>query len=439
MQIWVPELSYSEQIAYDAVREALYNANIPVVMATDEMVEKAYPSISNNERQSIENIGTFSTESNDIRFSIDSDDIGVSDETIQQYQKELSKIDEFIYKWKTQGKSIPDAFWQERGKVIKQFLDEIGTVPAVMVTGTTFEDIMSENGVKTEYITDIKATLTQEQIPGIYLNEKIYVFSDAIIDISDAHKVYIHERQHLITHQNFRENVNEILSRVESEQELEDIVVTLAENDNYRGEHRATLADEFISFAMALSYTNANFADELRKAGVNEQLLEYIDEYSRSQWNQAGWANSRKKRSETTYDGQSKSGSTGENGRNSRTGSQQMGQQGLRTMSGGPQPTGERKLFKSRIGTVRGWTKEGVIYLTKDGLNPETPIHEYTHIWADAVQKFNPALWNNVKSLMKRLPQWQQVLNDPNYQDIAGNEDSVASEVLARYSGKRCA
>lgn len=114
-----------------------------------------------------------------------------------------------------------------------------------------------------------------------------------------------------------------------------------------------------------------------------------------------------------------------------------MGQQGLRTVSGGPQTTGERKFFKSRVGTVRGWTKGGVIYLTKDGLNPDTPIHEYTHIWADAVQKFNPALWNNVKSLMKRLPQWQQVVSDPNYQDIAGNDDAVASEVLARYSGKR--
>ncbi len=92
---------------------------------------------------------------------------------------------------------------------------------------------------------------------------------------------------------------------------------------------------------------------------------------------------------------------------------------------------------KSRVGTVRGWTKDGVVYLTKDGLNPETPIHEYTHIWADAVRKYNPQLWDNIKSLMKRLPQWQQVMSDVNYQDIAGNEDSVASEVLARYSGKR--
>jgi len=92
---------------------------------------------------------------------------------------------------------------------------------------------------------------------------------------------------------------------------------------------------------------------------------------------------------------------------------------------------------KSRVGTVRGWTKDGVVYLTKDGLNPETPIHEYTHIWADAVRKYNPQLWDNVKFLMKRLPQWQQVMSDVNYQDIAGNEDSVASEVLARYSGKR--
>lgn len=74
--------------------------------------------------------------------------------------------------------------------------------------------------------------------------------------------------------------------------------------------------------------------------------------------------------------------------------------------------------------------------MTKDGLNPETPIHEYTHIWAEAMRRKNADGWNSVKQLLKDTSVWSEVLNDPNYQDIRDNEDSVASEVLSRISGK---
>lgn len=243
-----------------------------------------------------------------------------------------------------------------------------------------------------------------------------------VIDIDDALVTYIHERQHLVTHQDFRNNVNKVLSRAESLEELQNAVVAMSGNPDYRNLHRANLADEFISFAMALSYTNANFADELRKAGVNEQLIEYVDEYSRSQWQKPDFSKSRRRGRTYSSVRMDERRDSSQNVRNSGERSAEVVQQGLGSIQSSQRGTGGRKLFKSRIGTVRGWAMEGVIYLTKDGLNPETPI-----------------LWNNVKSLMKRLPQWQQVLNDPNYQDIAGNEDSVASEVLARYSGKRCA
>jgi len=92
--------------------------------------------------------------------------------------------------------------------------------------------------------------------------------------------------------------------------------------------------------------------------------------------------------------------------------------------------------MKTLQGTIYGWTVGGKIYLTKDGLNPETPIHEYTHIWAEAMRRKNADGWNSVKQLLKDTSVWSEVLNDPNYQDIRDNEDSVASEVLSRISGK---
>ena len=309
------------------------------------------------------------------------------------YQNELSKIDNHISTWQAQGKSIPQAFYKERGNVIKEFLDKIGTIPAVMVSTNNFDNIMSNDGVDTENIEEIRHVLEEEQIPVVFLNGKVYMFSDVLSDIPDAHTVYIHERQHGITHKNFRDNVNNVLSRIDSEKELENIVVALSGNENYKGLHRANLADEFISFAMALSYTNANFADELNKAGVNEQLIEYINEYSRSQWQKADLSKSRRRGKTYSHVRVDKGGNSPQDVRNTISRLSQMGQQGLGSVQDSQGRAGERKYHKSRVGTVRGWTKDGVIYLSKDGLNPDTPIHEYTHIWADAVQKFNPTLW----------------------------------------------
>ena len=94
------------------------------------------------------------------------------------------------------------------------------------------------------------------------------------------------------------------------------------------------------------------------------------------------------------------------------------------------------QFMKTPQGTVYGWTVGGKIYLTKAGLNPETPIHEYTHIWANAMRVHNAEGWNSIKDLLKDTPVWVQVLNDPNYSDIKDDEDAVASEVLSRISGK---
>lgn len=95
------------------------------------------------------------------------------------------------------------------------------------------------------------------------------------------------------------------------------------------------------------------------------------------------------------------------------------------------------QFMRTPQGTVYGWTVNGKIHLTKAGLNPETPIHEYTHLWADAMMKQNKQGWNSIKSLLKDTPVWKEVIADPNYSNIKDNEDAVASEVLSRISGKK--
>jgi hypothetical protein len=88
-------------------------------------------------------------------------------------------------------------------------------------------------------------------------------------------------------------------------------------------------------------------------------------------------------------------------------------------------------------GTIYGWSVNGKIYLTEAGINPDTPIHEYTHLWADAMMIKNKQGWNSIKSLLKDTPVWNEVITDPNYSNIKDNEDAVASEVLSRISGKK--
>ena len=84
-----------------------------------------------------------------------------------------------------------------------------------------------------------------------------------------------------------------------------------------------------------------------------------------------------------------------------------------------------------------GWTVGGKVYLNRDAMNPETPIHEYTHLWDEMVRQENPELWASGKELLKQTPLWQKVLDDPNYADIRDDEDAVASEVHSRLTGER--
>ena len=95
------------------------------------------------------------------------------------------------------------------------------------------------------------------------------------------------------------------------------------------------------------------------------------------------------------------------------------------------------QFMRTPQGTIYGWSVNGKIYLTEAGINPDTPIHEYTHLWAEAMMKQNKQGWNSIKSLLKDTPIWKEVIADPNYSNIKDNEDAVASEVLSRISGKK--
>lgn len=98
---------------------------------------------------------------------------------------------------------------------------------------------------------------------------------------------------------------------------------------------------------------------------------------------------------------------------------------------------GDVRLLRDDSGRVYGWTHGGEVWLNRDAMNPETPLHEYTHLWDRMVQRENPELWARGVELMKETPLWDEVRNDPRYSDIREDDDAVASEVHSRLTGKR--
>lgn len=92
-------------------------------------------------------------------------------------------------------------------------------------------------------------------------------------------------------------------------------------------------------------------------------------------------------------------------------------------------------------GVVYGYTDGKDIYLTDEGINPETPAHEYGHLWVKAIKKNRPDLWNNIKDLMREDEAsqkiYQKLLGDDNYNQIHGDEDELYEEVLTNMGGAK--
>lgn len=87
-------------------------------------------------------------------------------------------------------------------------------------------------------------------------------------------------------------------------------------------------------------------------------------------------------------------------------------------------------------GNTYGFAYEGKIYLNPDIWNSKVAVHEYTHLWDNYIQRTNPELWEKDKQIFRNTRFWNEVKNDPNYADIADNNDLILSEIHARICGE---
>lgn len=89
--------------------------------------------------------------------------------------------------------------------------------------------------------------------------------------------------------------------------------------------------------------------------------------------------------------------------------------------------------FAQGKGVVYGYTDGKQIVLNQEHLNPNTPIHEYQHIWRTAAKAKNPELIEHGDNLIKQTEWFKNLQNDPNYKHLS--EDKLCDEAFARLVG----
>ena len=92
------------------------------------------------------------------------------------------------------------------------------------------------------------------------------------------------------------------------------------------------------------------------------------------------------------------------------------------------------RFFKTANGEAYGFVVGGKIYIDPRIASSETAVHEYAHLWAEALRSANAKEWGNVVGLMRGTSVWDEVME--RYPELK-SDDEIADEVLATYSGRR--
>ena len=85
-------------------------------------------------------------------------------------------------------------------------------------------------------------------------------------------------------------------------------------------------------------------------------------------------------------------------------------------------------------GVVYGYTDGKQIVLNQEHLNPNTPIHEYQHLWRTAAKEMNPGLIEHGDKLIMQTQLFADLKQDPNYKHLS--DDEICDEAFARLTGE---
>ena len=102
-------------------------------------------------------------------------------------------------------------------------------------------------------------------------------------------------------------------------------------------------------------------------------------------------------------------------------------------LEGNSEKQGEVKYFRTANGEVYGFTDGEKIYLDTKKMKPETPLHEYAHLWCDMLRKVNPKEWESVKKLFDEVDGLKDEVQKL-YPELEG--DALYEEMITTYSGR---
>lgn len=90
--------------------------------------------------------------------------------------------------------------------------------------------------------------------------------------------------------------------------------------------------------------------------------------------------------------------------------------------------------FPQNKGVVYGYTDGKEIVLNQEHLNPNTPIHEYQHLWRTAAKEMNPELIEYGDKLIMQTQLFADLKQDPNYNHLT--DEQICDEAFARLTGE---
>lgn len=90
--------------------------------------------------------------------------------------------------------------------------------------------------------------------------------------------------------------------------------------------------------------------------------------------------------------------------------------------------------FAQGKGVVYGYTDGKEIVLNQEHLNPNTPIHEYQHLWRTAAKKMNPELIEHGDKLIMQTQLFADLKKEPNYNYLT--DEQICDEAFARLTGE---
>lgn len=90
--------------------------------------------------------------------------------------------------------------------------------------------------------------------------------------------------------------------------------------------------------------------------------------------------------------------------------------------------------FAQGKGVVYGYTDGKQIVLNQEHLNPNTPIHEYQHLWRTAAKNMNPELIEHGDKLIMQTQLFDDLKKDPNYNYLTNEQ--ICDEAFARLTGE---